>query len=181
MRHLLKIDFWKNEKLNNRGEFFSIFLNQCGHINLAGAKFSRFFRFLGFLRYNCIKFDKQLFFCIFLIKGVKSGWVLRIELDKSFQKIVEISFFVRFLISWCPKYFLIFIGKTHENDVFRWKSFSAPMFDFASPFELGGLATRSQQVPCIPFLGAPNSWCSVFFLRAGKFHRTHASIALSSE
>ncbi len=29
--------------------------------------------------------------------------------------------------------------------------------------------------------GAPNSWCSVFCLRAGKFHRTHASIALSSE
>ena len=55
---------------------------------------------------------------------------MRIEPDKSFQKMVEISFFDGFLFSLCPKYFLIFIGKICENDVFRWKSFPAPMFDF---------------------------------------------------
>jgi len=39
-RVIVCIDFWKNEKLNKRGELFSVFVNQCGRINLAGANFA---------------------------------------------------------------------------------------------------------------------------------------------
>ena len=55
---------------------------------------------------------------------------MRIEPARAIQKMVEIWIFDGFLISLWSKYFLIFAWKSAENDVFRWKSFPAPMFDF---------------------------------------------------
>ena len=68
---------------------------------------------------------KKCFFVFLLIKGLKSGWVLRIEPDKSFQKMVEISIFDRFLRCLWSKYYFIFEVKNCKNDICWLKSFSA--------------------------------------------------------
>ena len=66
---------------------------------------------------------------------------------------VEILFFDRFLISLWAKYFLIFGCKSVENEVFRWKSFPAPMFDFGLIYKVIRSLIRGAKVP------GGGSWC----------------------
>ena len=61
-----------NKTIFEKMIFFSIFLNQCGHINLAGAKFSRIWRCFRFLMINLIRWNLiNNCFLIFLDKNCK--------------------------------------------------------------------------------------------------------------